>query len=558
MRTGSLAAELSRPLFTVLWLSLAINVVVLAPSIFMLQVLDRVLATRSVETLIMLALITTAALLLMGVLDVARTQTLAAIGVLIEQRFGPALLARELGGGSRAHHAGRSPRILQDLAQVRAFLGGQGTVALCDAPWTPVYLLLIYLFHPVLGLLATVCTAVLLLLAWLNQTLTRPAVTELNDLARASGRFVEGALRQHEAVRALGMGAAVIDVWTDQGDRVHRLQLTLASRAGMLAAAGRVGRQMTQVLMLGTGAFLVIHEGATAGVMLATTVILTRAMAPVELLVSGWRSLVEARAALARLALGELGLPVRSETVFDLASASTHLEVHDLCYTPPGAGHPALQPLSFEVTAGEVLAVVGPSGSGKSTLARLLVGALKGDGGSVRFGGSNGASTYLPGAQFGYVPQDPALLEGTVAQNIARWHHPSDSAAVVHAALSAHVDAAIRRLPLGYDTPVGDGGLALSGGQRQLVALARALYGQPSLVVLDEADSALDIDGERAICGAIADLKARGAIVVVVSQRRAVLQLADRVMVLKGGVMERLVKVGAAGAPPAPAGAAPA
>ncbi|HSV70178.1 MAG TPA: type I secretion system permease/ATPase [Methylibium sp.] len=531
----SFVSALRQPLGTALGFSLAINLALLTPSLFMLQVFDRVFSTRSVETLVMLTIIATATLVTMGFLEHYRSRTLAAVGIALEQQHGPRLLTRLLGtpGGAQAEG-------MRDLGVLRSFLSGTGIVALFDAPWILIYLVVIYLFHPVLGGVATLAAGFLLLLAWLNERLTRDSLAALHDGHRDAARFVDDALRKSETVTALGMAGAVTARWNRMTRRSHGVQLGVSQRGGLFGAVSRVSRQMVQIIMLGVGAYLVIAEGATAGVTLAATIILGRALAPVELLIGGWKSLVDARAAYARLQ-PLLDAADEGPALTPLPRPSGKLEVENLVYTPPGAARPVVAGVSLSLQPGQVLAVVGASGSGKTTLARLLVGVLPPAYGGVRLDGADLRMWAVAdrGRWLGYMPQTVALFPGTVSENIARLGEV-DADALLDAARLAGAHEMILRLPQGYDTPVGEDGSRLSGGQRQRVALARAVYATPALVVLDEPDASLDAEGEQALLECVRQLRARGSTVVVVSQRRAVLGVADMVAVMKDGKIERL------------------
>jgi PrtD family type I secretion system ABC transporter len=530
------------PLRTVLGFSLVINLALLAPSLFMLQVFDRVLTTQSLETLAMMALVAVSALVLMGVLDFYRARSLAAIGIRLEQQEGPALLSRLLATACR-----QGPRSvsdgMRDLAVLRGFLSGPGVVALFDAPWAVFYVLLIYLFHPALGLAATLSVLALAGLALASQRRTAKTIGELGEQARKAARVVDASLRHAETVNALGMQPAIAGRWQRMTDGTHRLQLELSRHGGHLATASKITRQLVQVLMLGYGAYLVIQDHATPGIMLATTIILARAMAPLEMLVAQWKTLVEARDAHARLrALASRAEDTAATT--QLPRPSGPLLVENLGYVVASTERALLHDVSFQAHPGQVVAVVGPSGSGKTTLARLLVGSLQPSSGVVRLDGSDlrAWDASRLGAWLGYVPQDAALFDGSVAENIARLG-AIDSDAVLSAAREAHVHELLQRLPAGYDTPVGESGGLLSGGQRQRVALARALYGRPSFIVMDEPDASLDAEGEQALIETLKQLKAREAVVVVVTQRRAVLSVADRVLVMRDGTIERFAAV---------------
>jgi len=534
--------SLLAPLRTVLLFSLVLNLALLAPSIFMLQVFDRVLSTRSVETLVVLSLIALTTLALMGVLEYFRARALSGIGVVLEQEHGPRILAQLLRSTARQGGLNHLDS-MRDLAIVRGFLGGPGVLAFCDAPWTVIYLLLIYLFHPALGLMATAFTVLLVLLAWLNERSTRTTIGQLTDSSRQAGRLVDGALRNAEVITALGMQPAMTTRWRAQTDRSHHLQIELSRTAGAINALSRFTRQLVQVAMLGYGAYLVIHDHATPGVMLAATIILARAMAPVEMLIGSWKSLVEARAALGRLR-STLTAPTEGAVGTELPRPRGQLSVEGVVFTPPGSDAPLLRGVSLQAEPGQVLAVIGPSGSGKTTLARLLAGVTLQTAGVVRLDGAD-LRNWDPvrlGGWIGYVPQDVELFDGSISENIARMGR-IDSEAVLRAAQQANVHELLLRLPKGYDTAVGDGGSRLSGGQRQRVALARALYGDPALVVMDEPDASLDAEGEQALLETIRGLRARGVTVVVVTQRRAVLTVADRVVVMKDGTIERIANV---------------
>lgn len=517
--------------------SLVINLMLLLPSLYMLQVFDRVLATRSVETLAMLTLITGLGLLLMFALDLVRNRVLVLMGGMFERSVGRRVLQRCLdqnqGAGSAQTFA------LRDVASLRAFLAGPSIVSLFDAPWMVVYLVVIGLFSPVLGLLATVSALVLIALALLNERASRAPLEQIQQRSRLAGQFVDASLRQAEVVKALGMSPAIADRWERHTAEVQQMQLGMQRTAGTIGSGTKFFRQAVQVLMMGAAAWLVIQQLATPGVMIAVTVILGRALAPVEMLIGQWKHLVEARAAHHRL--GTLMAAPQAQRFAGLPDPSGSVSVEGLVYLPAGGSRAVLRNINIDVAAGEVVAIVGPSGSGKSTLARLLLGVIVPTSGHVRLDGADLGQWDSPrlGPHVGYLPQDVALFEGTVADNIARLGDGSQ-AAVVDAAQRAHAHEMIVRLPKGYDTPVGEAGQWLSGGQRQRVALARALFGTPKLVVLDEPNANLDTDGEAALTQAIDGLRAAGTTVVLITQRTQILKVADRILVLRDGTIERM------------------
>lgn len=535
---GPLSTFLRRPFAGVLAFSLVINLTLLTPSLFMMQVYDRVLVTRSVETLLMLAAAATLTLVAMGALEHVRSRILALMGTALERSFGPRVLTQlviaSARGGGGAYQEG-----MRDLATLRNFVSGPAVIALCDVPWTPVYLLLIAAFDLRLGLLALAAAMLLLGLTWAQDRASAGRLHALREQTRVTQRVAERSLHNAELLTALGMTGAMATLWRQQLDLQHAEMHAGARHATWLSVSIRTFRQMIQVLMLGCGAWLVIHEGATPGLMIACTVILARALAPVEQLIAQWRLLGEARGALARLD-DLLKRPEEAAAATSLPRPSGALAVEALSCTAPGSGRLLLRQVSFAAEAGSIVAVVGGSGAGKTTLARLLVGVLRPAGGSVRLDGAD-IRQWDPqhlGPALGYLPQDVELFAGTVAENIARFTDAA-SDAVIAAAKAAHAHDFIVRLPKGYDTPIGEGGAALSGGQRQRVALARALFNDPALIVLDEPDASLDSEGEDALMAALAGAKARGATVVAVTQRRRMLSIADKVVVLKEGAVER-------------------
>jgi PrtD family type I secretion system ABC transporter len=517
--------------------SLAINALLLVPAIYMLQVFDRVLSGRSEETLVMLSVATLLALAVMAALDVLRARLLAACGVVLDRRLGPQVLEGLLAQTARLSGA-EHLNGLRDVATLRNFLVGTGVIALFDAPWLPLFLVLIYLFHPVLGAVALAGAVLMLALAVLNERLTRAPLEQVLAAGRRAGRFVDAAAGNAETVSALGMQRAVTRRWQSLNDAALGEQAAASSLGATFAGLTKFTRQFIQMAMLGTGAYLVIAQHLSAGVMIACTIILGRALAPVEMLVAGWRHLVEVRGAWQRLhKLFAANPPAQPGT--PLPAPRGELAVERIVYGFPGAERPALRGVSFSLKAGESLGVIGPTAAGKSTLARLVVGVWKPAAGAVRLDGADVASwpRELLGPHVGYVPQAVGLFTGTVAMNIARLGDP-DAAAVILAAQRAHAHDMILRLPRGYDTEVGDAGAALSPGQRQRVVLARALYGEPRLVVLDEPNANLDAEGEEALVRTLQDLKQSAVTVLVIAHRPSLLAGVDKLLVLKDGVAE--------------------
>ena len=514
--------------------SLLLNVAMLVPAIYMTQVFDRVFASRSVETLVMLSILAALALVLAYAMDALRGRTLAAAGRILEERLAPAALADVLRDAARPG-ARADTGVLRDVARLRGFLSGTAVQSLMDAPWLPVYLLVISLMHPVLGAVAAGGALCLGALGIVTERLSRAPQERLVQRSRAASRRADALTRNAEVIQGMGMGRAAVAAWAEDQDAVMAMHADLAARSARLAALARVLRQGLQVLMLGVGAWLVIGAGASPGVMVATTVLLGRALQPVELLISGWKQHLDARGAWRRLE--ERRISSASELV-SLPAPRGALQVERVVFGHE-AGRPALiKGAAFSLDAGESLGLVGPSASGKTTLARLVLGIWKPQSGTVRLDGADIAQWDRDelGAHIGYLPQDVELFAGTIAENIARLG-AVDDARVVEAAQLAHAHDMILRLAQGYDTPVGDGGSRLSGGQRQRIALARALYGKPRLVVLDEPNANLDAEGDDALRAALRTLKERGTTVVVVGHRPALMSCLDKIAILKDGAV---------------------
>ena len=519
--------------------SMFTNLLLLVPALYMLQVYDRVLSSRSNETLILLTASAAIALAVMMFLDVLRTRLLALGSLLLDRWLGPVVLRQVLEGG-RNPEAVSGGQGLREVEMLRAFLTGPGILALFDAPWMVVFVVVIFLFHPLLGAIAAVGALLLLALTVINERYMRKPLQDLQQNSRSSGHFIELGLRNAEVVNALGMAGNLTRRWERRNDRVLDLQHTASGRAGFMSSLTKFLRQILQVAILGAGAWLVIRQHVSGGVMIAATVLLGRALAPVELLIAGWKGLVDARGALRRLdAL--LAQRERETDPVKLPVPVGQLSLERVVFKVKGAEKPVIKGVSFELAAGEALGIIGPTASGKSTLARLIVGVWKPQGGVLRLDGSdigNWPRERL-GPSIGYVPQDVELFSGSVAENIARLGEV-DSAAVVQAAQRAHAHEMILRLPQGYDTQVGEGGAALAGGQRQRIALARALYGEPKLIVLDEPNSNLDGEGEDALAKTLLEVSAGGATLIVITHRPSLLIncKADKLLVLKDGAVE--------------------
>lgn len=511
------------------------NVLMLTGAVFMLEIYDRVLPSRSAPTLVALAVLAFVLFAAQGVLDFLRSRILVRIGASLDE----AMNARLFDAVVRLPPVavkGDGLQPIRDLDAIRQFLSGTGPSALMDMPWLPFYLVIIYLFHPVLGYTAAAGMLVLTCLTALTEYLTRePVKSATADGAIRTG-LAETARRNSEVLRAMGMTPRLTARYTAVSNRLVARQMTVSDVAGGIGSVSKILRMMLQAAMLGVGAWLVIQEQASAGIIIAGSILVGRALAPVDLAIANWKGFVNARQSWGRLSallahvppvLGRMALPAPHET----------LTVERLAVADPSGQRIIIRDIAFELRAGGGLGIIGPSASGKSTLARALVGTWRAANGRVQLDGAE-LDQWPPddlGRHIGYLPQDVELLSGTVAENIARLDPTPDAEAVIAAARAAGVHDMIVDLRDGYQTQVGEGGAVLSAGQRQRIALARALYGDPFLVVLDEPNSNLDTEGDRALMNAVRGVRERGGIAVVISHRPSALEALPYVLVMHEG-----------------------
>jgi PrtD family type I secretion system ABC transporter len=516
--------------------SIFINLALLAPSLYMLQVFDRVLTSRSKETLIMLTLVSVIALLMMLALDFLRTLLLAKAGTALDRMLGEKVLSALVERGSQIN---RTDEIhgLRDVAVLRGFLGGNSVIALFDLPWMLFYIGLIFLFHPLLGGVAALGGAILFVIAWSNEYLNRSGI-ETNQLAaRKASHYIDQGIANVDAINAMGMTPGFVGKWKRMNEEVLSGSLATAQRMGGISSISRFVRQTIQIAMMGAGAYLVIDQHVSAGIMIATTIILGRALAPIESLIANWNNFVQARLAFGRLS--PLFEADRTQKPTKLPPPQGRLAVENIVLASKSIDRPIIRHASFDLHPGEALGVIGPSASGKSSLARLIIGIWRASAGSIRLDGADIGRTDRTeiGPYIGYLPQDVELFPGTVAENIARMGE-ANAEAVVKAAMSARVHELILRLPNGYDTAIGPGAHILSGGQMQRIGLARALYGNPKLLVLDEPNSNLDAEGEATLLLTLQELHQAKVTVVLITHKPAVLKQMDKLLVMREGRME--------------------
>ena len=514
-----------------------INILMLVPPLYMLQLYDRVLGSRSQDTLIMLTLIVVVLFITMGLLEVVRSRVLVRVGnkldSMLSQRIFDSLFELERKAPGRS-----SSMPLNDLTQVRQFMTGNGLFAFFDAPWMPIYIIVLFIFHPAFGFFAIFAAIVLVGITIANEYSTKDKLAEANNLSRASTIYVDSNIRNAEVVNAMGMRNNISKVWADKYYGFLNAQNIASDSAGVWSNLSKSLRVMFQSLILGLGAYLAINMEVTPGMMIAASIIMGRALAPLDLIIGSWKGFSSARSSYERIE-GLLNDFPKDKEYMQLPAPKGEITLENVVVIPPSGTVPSLKGISMKIEKGDVVGIIGPSAAGKSSLARVMLGLWPLSNGVARIDKADISQWDREdlGQYVGYLPQDIELFEGTVSQNIARFGEVEPEK-VVEAASKAGVHEMILKLNEGYDTKIGPGGASLSGGQRQRIGLARALYNNPVFIVLDEPNSNLDDVGEAALVEAIKSLRAAGTTVVIITHRTNVLQATNKLALINNGVLE--------------------
>lgn len=518
--------------------SAVINLLMLTGPLYMLQVYDRVLLSRSMSTLVALSILMGGLYMFMGLLELIRSRVLVRIGNQVEEDLSERTFGIWVTQGRYGKLASRG-RPLDDLGTVKTFLSGPAPGALFDIPWAPIFIGVIWMLHWTLGLAALIGAIVIFIVAALNEFTTRKALTESRQLLMQSRHIADSTHRQSDSVVAMGMQKNILARWQDAHQKGASLHTSGSDRAGGYTATTKAFRMFLQSAILGLGCALAVVQIITPGTMIAGSIIMGRALAPIQMAIGQWKGFVRARESYARLNAFYEAVPEDAKPI-QLPAPTGHILVKNIFAAPPGGDKAVLQNVSFEVKPGQGLGIIGPSASGKSTLAKLLVGVWTPQRGSVRLDGATFEQwdRQTLGPYIGYLPQDVALFDGTIKDNICRFDPQASDESIVEAAKHAAVHEMILKMPNGYETLIGPGNLVLSGGQVQRIALARALYGDPKLLVLDEPNANLDTDGDKALTAAIAGSRARGNSVIVMTHRPSAIAAVDMLLMLRDGKAE--------------------
>ncbi len=517
--------------------SLFINALMLVPTFYMLQVYGRVVTGGSLTTLAMLTIILTFLLVTMGLLEWVRSRIMVRVSTRLDVFLGRDVYRASFKRALESGGLDASAQSLSDLTGLRQFMSGNGLFAFFDAPWLPIYVAVLFLFHPWYGWTAIGCAVILLALACINEQSTGKVLAEANKESIGTSLHTNKNLRNAEVIESMGMLDSLMSRWSLQHKKVLLLQSRASDRSGIITSISKTFRLLVQSLILGLGAYLAVSHEISPGLVIAGSVLLGRTLAPLDLMIGSWRGFITARSQYARLN-SILDRQNTEPERMQLPAPIGHVTVENLTLGAPGANTPIIKGIGFNAPAGAMIGVVGPSASGKSTLAKALMGVWKPQHGVVRLDAADIANwdKNQLGPHLGYLPQDIELFEGTISDNIARFG-VVDPDKVVLAARTAGVHEMILMLPNGYDTVIGEGGINLSGGQRQRIGLARAIYGSPRLIVLDEPNAHLDEVGERALALALQQIKLTGATVFVIAHRTSILAQLDRLLVMNAGTI---------------------
>lgn len=528
----------TKPTFIMLlFFSCVINMLMLAPAIYMLQVYDRVLVSKNTTTLLMLTLLIVGIYIVIAMIESARSSVMIRLGnrldVKLSQLVFNAAFKRKVATGEN-----NPAQSLAELDQIRQFLSGNSLFALLDIPWTPVYLFMAFLVHPLLGYLSLAGILILFILTLVSEFSTKRPIQQAHALTINNATKLNKQLQNSDTIEAMGMLSTLKLNWQEQHSKVLILQTQIADKTANLSSLSRFVRVLLQSVALGAGALLVIGGQITPGLMIAASIILGRVLNPVEQIIGSWKQFVQFRSAWQQISTLLKEYPAAKE-VLTLPRPKGNISVESVFAAAPGQHAPLLRNISFQLEKGEVLGIIGPSASGKTSLAKLLVGVWKPLSGIVRLDGADICQwdKELLGPSMGYLPQDVELFDGSIAQNISRFSN-NDSTLIVEAAVLAGVHDMILRLPQGYDTPLGAGGHQLSGGQRQRIGLARAVYNNPAFIVLDEPNANLDDAGEFALVKAINTLRTQGQTTVIISHRPTLLGVVNKVLLLNEGAVQ--------------------
>ena len=518
--------------------SFVINMFLLAPSIFMLQLFDRVMSSRSKEALYLISILLLAALIVTALIEIVRSKILVNANNAMDLMMAPFLL-KKMVEGATSPDGNPNTYALKDLQTVRTFLTGQGIIQLLDVPWLPIYLILLYLLNPIMFNVLLFGIILMLALSIASEFLTKAPLEEANTANRLATRFVDSAMLNAEVVNAMGMQANLTKRWASLNDRVIILQTRASKWSGRLSGMTKFVRSVVQAMSMAVGTYIMLGDATfSMGFMMAGGILFGKALGPLEYVITGWRSILETRSAYARLDSFIKGSSKDQPYRLELPTPTGQIAMEHVTFGVRSTGKILIRDVSFSLVAGDSLGIVGPSASGKSTLARLLVGAWKPQQGAVRIDGAD-LETWPPeslGQHIGYLPQDIELFAGSIADNIARLGEP-DSEMVIEAARIAGLHEMILQMPSGYNTQIGDGGTVLSGGQRQRIGFARALYGNPKILILDEPNASLDTAGELALVNAMAHLKQVGTTTIFITHNPHFINNVTKLLVMQNGAL---------------------